>query len=52
MTTVDNISFLSNGGYLQKGVTVNVREADLGKSVADLLPSRYIGIKAFLHVGF
>jgi hypothetical protein len=45
MTTVDNTTFLSKGGYLQKGVEVNIREEDLGKKVADLFPSRYLDIE-------
>jgi hypothetical protein len=45
MTSVDNNTFLSSGGYLQKGVEVNVREIDLGSKVADLLPSRYVNVK-------
>jgi hypothetical protein len=52
MTTVDNNTFLSNGGYLQKGIEVNVREMDLGKNVADLLPSRYTSVKQSRYVGY
>ena len=41
MATVDSRTFLSSEhGYLQKGHEVNVREADIQKKVADLLPSR------------
>lgn len=42
MTTVDSKSFLAQGGYLQKGTTVNVCEVDLQKEgVLDMLPGRY-----------
>ncbi|RFU28649.1 hypothetical protein B7463_g7676, partial [Scytalidium lignicola] len=41
MTSVDSKSYLANGGYLQKGTEVNLRETDLQKDVQDLLPSRW-----------
>ena len=41
MASVDTKEYLSNGGYLQKGVNGNLGEADLGNKVHDLLPSRY-----------
>lgn len=40
MTAIDSKVFLTEGGYLQKGIEVNIREIDLVKKVADLLPSR------------
>lgn len=41
MTAVDSRTYLEDGGYLQKGRKVNLREVDLEKKVSDLLPSRY-----------
>ncbi|KAI9726691.1 MAG: hypothetical protein M1834_008956 [Cirrosporium novae-zelandiae] len=41
MASIDSITYLKNGGYLQKGTKVNLREADIEKKVHDLLPSRW-----------
>jgi hypothetical protein len=41
MSLVDSRTYLANGGYIQKGVEVNVLESDLGNEVQDLLPSRW-----------
>ncbi|KAG4439938.1 hypothetical protein IFR05_004564 [Cadophora sp. M221] len=41
MTDIDSKTYLANGGYLQKGVKVNILEQDLGNEVQDLLPSRW-----------
>ena len=40
MTSADSKSFLSNGGYLQKGIEVNVSQSGLENKVQDLLPGR------------
>ena len=40
MAFIDSRSFLSDGGYLQKGVEVNLSESDLENKVHDLLPGR------------
>lgn len=45
MAAVDSKSFLTNGGYLQKGREVNIREVDIEKTVSDLLPSRLANIE-------
>jgi hypothetical protein len=49
MTTVDSKSFLIDGGYLQKGPEINVREVDLQKKVSDLLPSRSVDLSVYLQ---
>jgi len=40
MTSIDSRTFLTSGGYLQKGGEVNIRENDIEKKVQDLLPGR------------
>ena len=40
MASIDSKSFLSDGGYLQKGIEVNFSESDLENNVQDLLPGR------------
>jgi hypothetical protein len=52
MASVDSNDYLANGGYLQKGRKVNLCEADLGKEVQDLLPSRYSNTQMELTVMF
>lgn len=50
MATIDSKTFLSSRqGYLQKGAKVNIREVDIEKKVADLLPSRSINTIFALH---
>lgn len=41
MTSVDNSTFLPNGGYLQKGREKNIRAKDLGNKAHYLAPSRW-----------
>ena len=41
MTSVDNSTFLPNGGYLQKGRETNIRAKDLGNKAHYLAPSRW-----------
>lgn len=41
MTSVDSSTFLSGGGYLQKGLEKNVKPEDLGNETHFLAPSRW-----------
>lgn len=41
MTSVDSSTFLSDGGYLQKGAEKNIKPGDLGNIAQFLPPSRW-----------
>lgn len=41
MSSVDSCTFLSSGGYLQKGLEKNIKPADLGNRAHFLAPSRW-----------